>query len=186
MTTDEYLSTQMQSGERIIEIIRRHGVITSPAVVGGAALVCFDFFLLAWFFAHAPIGPIGFVLLAVVGALLIGRSLFIWRKNLFVVTNQRVIYVDQRGVFEQHVSEVAYANMKDVRYSIRGVWGTMFRFGTLTIQCAGVNEPLNVMKLPRPQEVQRLVVEQQRTATVRHESPTSHVLDVRRKPEVRE
>ncbi len=181
MTTAEYLSTQLQSDETIIQTVRRHGVVTTPAVLVGVVLILLDFFLLAWFFGHGTFGVIGFVLLLVFGTVALGRAVFVWRQNVFAITNQRLIYFDQRGVFEQHVSETALENVKDVRYVVKGLWGTMFRFGTLVIQVTGVTEPLNVRQLPQPMDVQRAIIDQQRH---RRPEPSTggQVVDVRRNP----
>jgi uncharacterized membrane protein YdbT with pleckstrin-like domain len=59
--------------------------------------------------------------------------------SMQVVTSDRVIDIDQHGVFKREVNEMPIENIEDVTYKQNGFWGTMFNFGNVIIQSAGGN-----------------------------------------------
>jgi hypothetical protein len=57
--------------------------------------------------------------------------------SMQVVTSDRVIDIDQQGVFKREVNEMPIENIEDVTYKQNGFWGTMFNFGNVIIKSAG-------------------------------------------------
>ncbi|MEK7636772.1 MAG: PH domain-containing protein [Patescibacteria group bacterium] len=167
MNIHEYLSKQLQAGEEVIQIVRRHPATLVPSVGGGGALLLIDFFLVAWWFRHSSWGVVGFSLVLVFGLVVIIRGVYVWSQNVLAVTTQRVIDIDQRGFFERHVAETTYDKIQDVRYTIRGLWSTIFRFGTIVLQTAGATTNLELTAVRQPVELQRLITDLQRQANVK-------------------
>lgn len=168
MNIDTYLSKQLQSGEELVRVVRRHRATMGPTVGLGGVLIILDFFLIAWWFQHRAWGGFGFALVIVLAVWLIIRGVYIWSHNVLAVTTRRVIDVDQRGVFERHVSEASLEAIQDVRYSIRGFWPTMLRFGTLIIQTAAKDTNLEMQAVPRPVDLQQLIFDVQRQSGTSH------------------
>lgn len=162
MNISDYLTRQLQSGEEVERIVRSHPLTLFPAVGSGTLLLLIDFFLLAWWFRHHGWGVIGFALVVVFGVVLIVRGIYVWRNNVLVVTNQRVIDIDQHGFFERNVAEAGYEKIQDVRYTIRGLWPTLFRFGTIVVQTAGEITNIELQAVQHPVDVQRLITDLQR------------------------
>lgn len=162
MNISDYLTKQLQSGEEVERIVRSHPMTLFPAVGSGTLLVLIDFFLLAWWFRHHGWGVIGFALVVVFGVVIIVRGIYVWRNNVLVVTNQRVIDIDQHGFFERNVAEAGYEKIQDVRYTIRGLWPTLFRFGTIVVQTAGETTNIELQAVQHPVDVQRLITDLQR------------------------
>lgn len=177
MSIDEYLSTQLQPGERLLGTARRHPILLFPAIALGTLLVVADFFLIAWWFRYGLYGAIGFGLVMAIAILIIGRAAFVWRMNVFAVTSRRVIDIDQHGFFERNVSEAAHEKIQDVRYSIKGLWATMFQFGTVTVQTAGSSVTIDADGIHHPVDLQRQITDAQQHAVAR---PSTPVLDVKR------
>ncbi len=157
MNISEYLSKQLQPGEDLVQVVRRHPATMTPSVGGGALLILLDFFFIAWWFRHHQWGAIGFVVMAVVGILLIIRGVYLWSHNVLAVTTKRVIDIDQRGLFERNVAETTYEKIQDVRYTIRGLWPTLLHFGTIVVQTAGTTTNLELNAVQHPVELQRLI-----------------------------
>lgn len=162
MNISNYLSKQLQVGEDVVHIVRRHPATMVPSVGVGALLVILDFFLIAWWFQHGRWGSIGFMGVLVIAIWCGIRGMYLWSNNILAITTQRVIDIDQRGVFERHVAEATYDKIQDVRYTIRGLWPTIFRFGTVVLQTAGSTTNLELNAVRRPMDVQQLITEQQR------------------------
>jgi uncharacterized membrane protein YdbT with pleckstrin-like domain len=164
MNIDTYLSKQLQPGEDLVRIVRPHRATMFPTVGGGAVFILLDFFLVAWWFQHHGWGGYGFALMLLIGLWLIIRGVYLWRHNVLAITTRRVIDVDQRGIFERHVAETTFDKIQDVRYVIRGLWPTMFRYGTIIIQTAGATTNVELEAVHHPVEVQQLILDLQRNA----------------------
>ncbi|MBC7471757.1 MAG: PH domain-containing protein [candidate division SR1 bacterium] len=57
--------------------------------------------------------------------------------SLQIVTSERIIDIDQRGLFLREVSELPIDNIEDVSYNQNGFWGTIFNYGDVIVQTAG-------------------------------------------------
>jgi membrane protein YdbS with pleckstrin-like domain len=160
-----YSSIELQPHESVLQEVRRARMTLTPGVTFGAFVVLANFFLLAWWFQHDPWGPLAFAAVLGLGAFIILRAVVLWRKNILVITNQRVIYFQQRGLFDQIAIEVGYEKIQDIRYSIQGIVQTMYKIGTITLQTAGSTNVLSADFLPQPMRIQRIIADQQRKAT---------------------
>lgn len=56
--------------------------------------------------------------------------------SMQVVTSDRVIDIDQKGLFLREVNEMPIENIEDVTYKQNGFWGTIYNFGNVIIQSA--------------------------------------------------
>lgn len=162
MNISDYLSKQLQPGEEVIRIVRRHKITMSSGVGLGSVLILTDFFLIAWWFQHRSWGGLAFTLMAMLAIWIIIRSVYLWQHNVLAITNRRIIDIDQRGWFERNVAEAPIEKIQDVRYTIRGLWPTIFRFGTIVIQTAGSETNLELEAVQHPVELQQLILDLQR------------------------
>ena len=74
-----------------------------------------------------------------VGALAIGflkllYDYMLWYFSVYIVTNQRIRQVSQRGLFKKTVVDLGLDKIQTVSYNIPGLFGGMFGYGTLVIQ----------------------------------------------------
>ena len=94
-----------------------------------------------------------------VGFLLLLRTIFLWQKNQLLVTTHRVIDVDQRGFFDKTVSEIPYDQIEDVFGKIKGVFGTIFRYGEINIQTGAGKVQICLQKIKQPVALQQQINE---------------------------
>jgi len=57
--------------------------------------------------------------------------------SIQIVTSERIIDVDQRGLFNREVNTLSISNIEDVSYKKSGFWGTLLDFGNVVVQTAG-------------------------------------------------
>ena len=110
--------------------------------------------------------------LQTLGYVIIGISMFLgaffglrgcvkWRDSLLAVTERRLIITRRNGFFERHVTEIPYAKVHEISYRVRGLFATLFRYGTLLIESAGSDAPLEMRRLRRPESLQEMIAELQ-------------------------
>ncbi len=174
----DQLSKQLHEKEEIVRVVRRAGITLVPSIGLGASLVLLDFFLIAWWFQFRTWGPVGFTAVLVFAFGLGARGWYIWSKNILAITNQRVIDMNQHGMFQRTVAETTYDKIQDVRYTIKGVWQTMFRFGAIVIQTAGNATTLELTSIKNPVEIQQeiMTIQRQLGATAKSDISAAELL----------
>jgi len=104
-------------------------------------------------------------------ALLLAGSayvLFIWLFAFFsfidyyldvwIITNERIINIEQEGFFSRTVSEERLFRIQDVTSEVKGVFPTIFSFGNIYIQTAGEKERFVFEQVPDADKVRELII----------------------------
>jgi uncharacterized membrane protein YdbT with pleckstrin-like domain len=74
-----------------------------------------------------------------VGGLLLGLILFsyhfiMWYFTIYIVTDQRIRQVTQKGLFGKDVIELKLSKIQNISYNIPGFTGEVLQYGTIVIQ----------------------------------------------------
>ena len=77
-------------------------------------------------------GGLGLGLL--LGLLLFFPSWIGWYYSVFIVTDQRLIQITQKGLFHRSVVDLGLQQMQTINYEIAGLQQTLLGFGTILIQ----------------------------------------------------
>ncbi|MDD5489106.1 MAG: PH domain-containing protein [Candidatus Moranbacteria bacterium] len=106
--------------------------------------------------------------------LLFGESLatlFIWNfffilwldfyLDAWIVTNERIINIEQRGFFIRKISELKLTKIQDVSSEIVGVIPTLFNYGNICVQTAGEIDNFTFFQIPNPNYVKNVIVDLQ-------------------------
>lgn len=120
-------------GEEVLFIFRRHIIamrkgfylLLIPLVVTAIPPLIWqdnlELFLL-------PLG--GFIL----GLILFFYHFVLWYFTIYLVTNQRIRQVTQKGVFGKDVVELRLSKIQNISYNIPGFNGEILGYGTIVIQ----------------------------------------------------
>ncbi len=57
-----------------------------------------------------------------------------WYFSVFILTDQRLIQVIQKGIFHKSVVDISLSQIQMVNYEVAGVQQTLLGFGTITVQ----------------------------------------------------
>jgi len=82
-----------------------------------------------------------------------------WYFDLFLVTNERVVDIDFNNLLNKHFAEADISVIQDVSFSIKGILGTFFNFGTVLIQTASEKNQIIFDNVSNPQKIMRLLKE---------------------------
>ena len=159
--------TPLHPGERVVVTMERHPII---------------FFINAFIYIFLLAVPIGVWLLFqstgsvipsgpfITPLIVLATSiycLYIWLYMLhtffdfaldtWVVTNQRIINIEQKGLFSRQVAEQDIARIQDVTAEIKGILPTLFDFGNVSIQTAGEKERFLFKQIKNPQRIVEII-----------------------------
>lgn len=150
---------KLKDGERVVTAVNRYGLTFFGQWVLVFVLFVVPFFFMFWLFNHSWWGQALFFIPVAFGILMLVRTLFIWKKNVLIITTHRVVDVDQRGFFDKVVSDVPYDRIEDVSGRIKGFWGTIFRYGNLQIQTGHGKVLIVVERIKQPVYLQQRINE---------------------------
>jgi len=77
--------------------------------------------------------------------------------DVWYITNQRIIDVEQRGLFHRKISTFRLEMIQDTTIEIPGILATLIGYGNLQIQTAGQNEKFTIRGVSRPQRVNEII-----------------------------
>lgn len=165
--------------EKVIFFARKH-----PLSFAGMALIALLMLLLPiagiFIYGISKIPSTGFaaqIIIAIIGAYILfalGFFLVAWISfyyDVIIVTNHRVIEINQEALFFRKISEANLADVEDVNAEIKGILPTFFHYGTVFIQTAGTAENFEFQFLPKPYKIAKLVsdLHQQSIEELEHE-----------------
>ena len=108
------------------------------------------------------------IIVSVIGA---WRGVYLWALNAFIITDQRVLDFDQKGLFHRVVSATTYNKIQDVSYSTKGIWQSTFKIGNILLQTAGNQANLELKFVANPEETVEIISKQIRNNTSDNEAP---------------
>ena len=153
------MSIKLQNAENIVYIARRHGLVYFWWWFLIFILFTAPFFFMFWLFNHGWWGQSLFFLSLAIGLFVLIRALFLWRKNAAIITTHRIIDIDQRGFFDQLVTEISYDKLDYAVGHIKGFFGTIWRYGELMIQNENGNMKIVLNKIKQPVRLQQKINE---------------------------
>lgn len=84
--------------------------------------------------------------------------------DLYIITDQRIISIEQKGLFRRVINELRYDQIQDITSSVSGIIATFFQFGNIKIQTAAEEERMILKQITRPIETRRLISDAHRKA----------------------
>lgn len=80
--------------------------------------------------------------------------------DLWVITDRRIISIDQKGLFRRHVGSFRLEKLQDVNIAIDGIVATFLNFGMVEAQTAsGSEEEFRSFNLPQPREIKAVILQ---------------------------
>lgn len=77
-----------------------------------------------------------------------------FHNNLFVLTNERLVLLNQRGMFSRSFSAVPIDSVFDAKHEVHGIFPTMFNFGSIYLYSNLRSEPIKLPFMHQPAKVQ--------------------------------
>lgn len=144
--------------ETIIFVLRRHPwTLFRPGLIVVLLLLCITTALII--FGGSWVTSWTIFILGPVSLYLAFRAWFLWVNSVYVLTDQRVVAVDQTSWFDRQVGELAVADIMKIGHEVRGASATLFNFGDVNIIASGASaSDLTIRAVYDPYEIQQRIV----------------------------
>jgi hypothetical protein len=131
---EKYFADQFDD-EEVLYVFRKHPIVMRKALVLGMVMILLGTLPAAirpslgfgWFFGGIGIG----IILAV---LIMLPHWISWHYSVFIVTDQRLIQITQKGFLHRSVVDMSLNQIQMVNYEISGLEQTLLGFGTIVMQ----------------------------------------------------
>lgn len=159
----------INEGENLIAIYRRHKLVlffelfplAFFAIVIAAIVSLFFYFLSANLFPFAPI----ILLVAVIFLHQLWLISFFYLADFYldiwILTDKRLVSVEQKGMFSRTVIEFDLGNIQDISIDVHGVLPTLLHYGNIRIHTASENQEFSFKDVGNPNAVKNAI-----TATI--------------------
>jgi hypothetical protein len=150
-------SFDSQQGQESLLLLLRQHPVTQLKWVLIAILLIFVPFLFSYvgFLNFLParfhvVAAIGWYLL-VTGFVL--EAFLNWFYNAYIITDERIIDVDFNSLLFKNISYAKIENIEDVTTTAGGTLGTIFDYGTITMQTSAAIPEFEFANVPHPSRV---------------------------------
>ena len=124
-----------REGEEVQFVFRRHFLTAKSGVIFlilmimiGVGLTLFwpnNMMIFETFLALILVGVLGFL-----------YSYMLWYFSIYIVTNQRIRQISQRGLFKKSVVDLGLDKIQSISYGVSGIRAGLMGYGTIVIQTA--------------------------------------------------
>lgn len=165
---------KLQPGEHILIAVRKHWLV----YVGGAIPYLFLAYLpvliidlVAWSEFSGAAWASQLTIENPLVAFAVGIWwLFVWMGafssfmryylDVWIITNKRIIDVEQVDFFNREVTSLFLDRVEDVTMDVTGFFHTLFGFGTITAQSAGATEKITLPGIGYPRHVRDVLMQE--------------------------
>lgn len=160
-----------EPNEQIILMVRRHwfNILEQFFVVFLMILLLLgSWFILPIFFPNIIASSLNVIfnfLRDLFGMLIWIVFFLIWIDYYFdvwIITDRRVVNIEQKGLFNRQVSELNLARIQDVTTEVTGVIPTTLNYGNVFIQTAGENPRFIFRQVPDPYGIKDVLMNLQK------------------------
>ena len=161
---------KLETDENIIKQTRRHwfvlasklAVFAVAAVAPAIVMILINFLLPDYaigIFVYGTLISFGYSL----WLLLLWIGMFnVWTNyylDLLIITDRRVIVIDQKGFFSRYVASFRLERMQDINIEINGLIATLLDYGTLDVETAGHGDAeFRVTGMPDPRALKAAIL----------------------------
>ena len=82
--------------------------------------------------------------------------------DVWIITNERIVNIEQKGLFFRSISELKLENIQDVTVEVSGIIPTFLNYGNLYIQTAAEKERFLFKHVPDPYAIKDLIMNLQK------------------------
>lgn len=155
--------------EKIVFFLRRHPITLMSLIVGYVFIFLFPF--IAWWYVSylqpelwqvevtRTLIILGCSLFFLFSWLFLFQSFIDYYLDIWIVTNRRILNIEQTGLFSRKISELRLHRIQDVTSNVSGMISTIFDFGNVKIQTAGEEEHFIFEEIPHPTKVAKAILE---------------------------
>lgn len=151
------LLKQLRPHESVILVIREY-IIAKFLVFSILMLLYFTlFFLMYPLISYGKITTLFFIFGVIAIIIYAVRTFIVWYLDVMLITPDRLIDIEQHGVFSKQVQEITWGVVEDVIYMKQGILQTIFNYGNVIIKTNNPEISFNLNNIYHPQQIRDII-----------------------------
>ncbi len=180
MKSLEFYFTSQHPDEKILYVIHRHWFnmfIQYIPIFGLLGLMIISLIMYPYLFNDFAFegartlfffGQTFFLLLIWIYGFIIWFDYYL---DIWIITTDRIVNVEQKGLFSRQVSELKFRHIQDVSTDVKGFFPTLLNYGDVTVQTAAEQSHFIFRSVGNPYKVKGDIMHQAKKKAV-HIKPT--------------
>jgi hypothetical protein len=173
---------KLYENEKIIITLHRHWIVVANKMTLAAALLVMPLIVLVVLPSveinlESRLFVFYFIMIYLLITAIITFVLWIdYYLDIWIVTDMRIIDIEQKGMFKREVSEFLLSNIQDITVEIPSFIATLLHYGDLKIHTAGEQE-FKAYDIPHVDEVKNIIlaeVKKSRSFNSRYSANLTH------------
>lgn len=162
---------ELEKDEKVIKVVRKHWF----AIFVEMLVILFMIFLPIIFFGiienlllinPSPKNIFLFLFLYAIYLIIIWILIFVswidYYLDVWIITNKRIIDIDQKGLFHREIASLRLDDVQDIKIEIFGVIQTLLKVGDLHVQTASPNKEFILYQANNPENVKNVIMHAQK------------------------
>lgn len=149
----------LRPDEQILDIIRASSAHHLFRYILMMAMLGTNAFFTFWLWSGGIEGKVFNLLIWFLGLNVIITTYYGARRNILVVTDQRIFDIHRESWFKETISAVNFYEVEDIVISRRGILSSLFNFGIITVHPRQGKFALEIHHIPSPERVQDFLFE---------------------------
>jgi len=161
-TKEKYFDTQFDD-EEVLYVFRKHPIVMRKGLVfGSIAWLIGPIYTLVLTYTRKNNPPtmaffgLSLLISIILGLLVLFPFWIAWFYSVFIITDQRLIQITQKGLFHKTVVDLTLSQIQMVNYQIAGLQETLLGYGTIMIQTY-VGD-LVIHNVHHPAKIQKIIL----------------------------
>lgn len=153
---ESLFSRHLEEDEPVYLIVHRHWIWGLRELAPPICSLLGSWILLAL----APVRPIavGVLLLDAFLVLWLFRNFFDYFLDAWLITDRSVIDIAWHGWFHRQSTRIDYSAIEGVSYEVKGILGTMMRYGTVSIEKVGTGSVVSMEQVKNPRDIESAIL----------------------------
>jgi len=152
-------SKHLESDETLLKVVHKHWLLGIKALFWPSIFAAISLLVVSYNPARGVI-----VVMSVWSVVVLVwwlRNFFDYYLDAWLITDEGIIDIAWHGWFHRQSTRTLYSDLQGVSYEIKGVLGTLLRFGTISIEKISTGTAISLEYVRNPRRIESLVVKSQ-------------------------
>lgn len=78
--------------------------------------------------------------------------------DMWIITNDRIVDVEQHGLFHRVITELDLFQIQDVTTQVKGIFSTLFGYGNVIVKTASTTTNIIFYNVPKPNHIREQLI----------------------------
>ncbi len=161
MLDSTLFSRHLEEDEIVTKIVHKHWLLGLRALAAPSVALLLGLIVMAS--ARIPLVFQFAAVFCIASIMWWLRNFFDYYMDAWIITNQGIIDLEWFGLFHRQSSRILYSDVQGVSYEVKGFWGTVLRYGTVSVEKISTGSAVSLSHVHQPKSVESQILKNMET-----------------------